>query len=425
MRQVSLDIETSGLDPRGNSRIVELGAVEFIDGQPTGRQLHYYFNPGSKLAPGVPQIIKLSDEFLAQQPSFAEHAMEISEFLSGAELVLFYGKFDISFLGTEFMMAGLHAPDFARHIDIHEIANSLFSEKRRSLSCLSGLLGLAPPSGNTIDIANLIMAQYKRLDGNRPMCSSDDMRPFAPLVPIFRDDSVKLNPGFTFANFVPGKANEFSCAMALKVAVNQEEPFSNPLVIVGETGFGKTHLLHAIGNKMRGDNPNARIRYVHAMAFVDSVVQAYKHKAFDEFKQAFDSLDLLLLEDLHHLSGKARSQEELLRIFDFMSEHGKRIVITSTCPIKEIDINNPQLAGRLESGMTVHLLQADLTSKMAILHTKGVENNISLDDDVTQYIAERVSSNIREMEGVLRRIVAHSLFFNTPVSIDLAKEMMK
>lgn len=163
MRQVSLNIETSALDQKGGSRIIELGAVEFIDGKPTGRQLHYHFNPATALKTGMVEIIRPSKEPFSQFPSFTEHAKEALEFLSDAELVLFHGKFDIYFLEMEFALAGLPVPHFTKQIDIHDIASSVYSCKRRSLFCLSGLLGLEAPRGNALDIASLIMSLYARL----------------------------------------------------------------------------------------------------------------------------------------------------------------------------------------------------------------------------------------------------------------------
>lgn len=167
MRQVSLDIETSGLDPRGKSRIIELGATEFIDGQPSGRQLHYYFNPGAALAPGVEQLIKLSDKFLAQQPTFADNAQVIHEFLSGAELVLFHGKFDTSFLEAEFALAGLPIIDLKNHVDVHEMGMELFIGRRCTIDWISRQIGLDVPTGNALDVAKHIMMLYQRIGAER------------------------------------------------------------------------------------------------------------------------------------------------------------------------------------------------------------------------------------------------------------------
>jgi DNA polymerase III epsilon subunit-like protein len=423
MRQVSLDIETTGLDPQVQCHLAELGAVEFIDGQATGRQLHYHFTPGEERVQGAPPVARQA------LSTFSAHAKEIHEFLSGAELVLFHGKFDLAFLEVEFMLAGISAPDFAQHIDVHEIANRLFSEKRRSLSYLSGLLGLAAPVGNTLDMAHLIMTIYQRLDGICPkhfkQPGDDDCSMLTRQVPSFRDESSMLNPSFTFSNFVPGKANEFACAMGLKVAANPGIPSSNPLLMMGEAGFGKTHLLHAIGNQMRKAQPDARIRYLQAIDFVAAVVHAYEHKAFDAFKQAFYGLDALMMDDIHYLRNKGHTQEQLLHILEHMAENGKQVVVTSICLAGNIGGMNTQLAGRLESGMTVKLVPPDPEARMAILHAKAAEGNICLDDEMALFLARRDNLNVSEMEGILKHVAARSRHFNTSVSLDLVKEALE
>lgn len=237
--------------------------------------------------------------------------------------------------------------------------------------------------------------------------------------------SSNLKRNYTFANFVTGKVNEFARDLGLQVAKQPVAPIANPLVIVGGKGLGKTHLLHAIGNQMCKANPDARIRYIHSRIFLDTVVLADRSMEFEVFRQQFHPLGLLLLDDIHCLNGKLRAQEKLHQVFNALISNRKKIVITSSCLVGEIENMSPQLAGHFTSGMAVKLEQPDIEFRRAILHAKAAEDNILLEDEVAIYLAHIDIPSVREIETILRRIVAASRYLDTPISLWLVKEALK
>jgi chromosomal replication initiator protein len=238
----------------------------------------------------------------------------------------------------------------------------------------------------------------------------------------------KLNPSFTFASFVGGKANQLARAAALQVGQNvglNPGQAYNPLFVYGTTGLGKTHLVQAIGNQLLAHNPQARIRYIHAEQFVTDVVRAYQHKAFDSFKRSYHTLDLLLIDDIQFFGGKSRTQEEFFYAFNALIENGKQVVITSDRFPKEISGIEDRLISRFGWGLTVSVEPPELEMRVAILLKKAESENIALSEEVAFFIAKHIRSNVRELEGGLKRVLAYSKFNNLPVTISAAKEALK
>ncbi len=238
----------------------------------------------------------------------------------------------------------------------------------------------------------------------------------------------KLNPSFTFASFVGGKANQLARAAALQVGQNVgQNPGQayNPLFVYGTTGLGKTHLVQAIGNQLLEHNPQAKIRYIHAEQFVTDVVRAYQHKAFDSFKRSYHTLDLLLIDDIQFFGGKSRTQEEFFYAFNALIENGKQVVITSDRFPKEISGIEDRLISRFGWGLTVSVEPPELEMRVAILLKKAESESIALSEEVAFFIAKHIRSNVRELEGGLKRVLAYSKFNNLPVTVAAAKEALK
>jgi chromosomal replication initiator protein len=234
----------------------------------------------------------------------------------------------------------------------------------------------------------------------------------------------KLNPVLTFDNFVTGKANQLARAAAIQVADNPGISY-NPLFLYGGVGLGKTHLIHAIGNQLLMDKAGARIRYIHAEQYVSDVVKAYQRKAFDEFKRYYHSLDLLLIDDIQFFSGKSRTQEEFFYAFEALVANKAQVIITSDTYPKEISGIDDRLISRFDSGLTVAIEPPELEMRVAILMRKAQSEGVSLNEDVAFFVAKHLRSNVRELEGALRKILAYSKFHGREISIELTKEALK
>ncbi|HET7728578.1 MAG TPA: chromosomal replication initiator protein DnaA [Usitatibacter sp.] len=234
----------------------------------------------------------------------------------------------------------------------------------------------------------------------------------------------RLNPGFTFTNFVNGKANQIARAAAIQVAENPGTAY-NPLFIYGGTGLGKTHLLQAIGTEVLKRNPKAKVRYIHAEQFVADVVRAYQHKSFDSLKRYYRSLDLFLIDDVQFFVGKSRSQEEFFYTFNALFEAHKQVAITSDCFPKEMTGIEERLISRFGWGLTVAVEPPELEMRVAILLKKAENDGVRLDENVAFFIAKHIRSNVRELEGALKRVLAYARFNNAQVSVATAREALK
>ncbi len=245
----------------------------------------------------------------------------------------------------------------------------------------------------------------------------------APPMALRRHDQTSLNPNFTFATFVSGKANQLARAAGMQVA---DHPTSyNPLFVYGGVGLGKTHLVQAIGNHILAREPRAKIRYIHAETYVSDVVRAYQHKAFDDFKRYYRSLDLLLIDDIQFFNGKNRTQEEFFYLFNTLIEAHKQVVITCDTYPKEIEGMEERLISRFGWGLTVALEPPELEMRVAILLAKAQSARLALDEQVAFFIAKHIRSNVRELEGALKRVIAYSSFHGHEVSLAVAKDALR
>lgn len=233
-----------------------------------------------------------------------------------------------------------------------------------------------------------------------------------------------LNSTFNFDNYVTGRANQLARAAAMQVAENPGTAY-NPLFIYGGVGLGKTHLLQAIGNELKKHNPDAKVRYLHAERYVTDVVKAYEHKAFDEFKRQYHSLDLLLIDDIQFFAKKTRTQEEFFYAFNSLIEAKKQIVITCDTYPKEIADVDERLRTRFSWGLTVAVEPPELEMRVAILLKKAEAVNLNLPEDVAFFIAKQIRSSVRELEGALNRIIAMAKFTGHAIDVHLAKDALR
>jgi chromosomal replication initiator protein len=234
----------------------------------------------------------------------------------------------------------------------------------------------------------------------------------------------RVNSELTFDSFVTGKANQLARAAAIQVANNPGVSY-NPLFFYGGVGLGKTHLIHAIGNQVMADQPGAKIRYIHAEQYVRDVVTAYQRKGFDDFKHYYHSLDMLLIDDIQFFGGKSRTQEEFFYAFEALIAAKKQIIITSDTYPKEITGMDDRLISRFDSGLTVAIEPPELEMRVAILLKKANSEGVNFSDDVAFFVAKHLRSNVRELEGALRKILAYSRFHGKDITIDVVKEALK
>jgi len=234
----------------------------------------------------------------------------------------------------------------------------------------------------------------------------------------------RLNPDFVFENFVEGKSNQLGRAAALQVGQNPGKSY-NPLFIYGGVGLGKTHLMQAIGNAMVKHNPGARVCYVHSERFVGDMVRGLQHNTISEFKRLYRSLDALLIDDIQFFAGKERSQEEFFHTFNALLEGQQQIVLTCDRYPKEVTGLEERLKSRFGWGLTVAIEPPELETSVAILMSKASGEGVELPEEVAFFIAKRIRSNVRELEGALRRVIANSTFTGRPISLDFAKEALR
>lgn len=234
----------------------------------------------------------------------------------------------------------------------------------------------------------------------------------------------RLNPDFTFANFVEGKSNQLAKAAAHQVGENPGRAY-NPLFIYGGVGLGKTHLMHAVANIMRTRNPEAHVAYVHSERFVSDMVKALQHNTINEFKTAYRTLDALLIDDIQFFAGKERSQEEFFHTFNTLLEGQQQVILTCDRYPKEVDGLEERLKSRFGWGLTVAIEPPELETCVAILMSKASSAQVELPEEVAFFIAKRIRSNVRELEGALRRVVANSHFTGRPITLDFAKEALR
>ena len=234
----------------------------------------------------------------------------------------------------------------------------------------------------------------------------------------------RLNDDFTFDSFVVGKSNQLAKAAAQQVGENPGRAY-NPLFIYGGVGLGKTHLMHAVGHAILARKPDARIAYVHSERFVSDMVKALQHNQMNDFKAAYRSLDALLIDDIQFFANKDRSQEEFFHTFNALLEGQQQVILTCDRYPKEVAGLEERLKSRFGWGLTVAIEPPELETCAAILKTKAEATGVTLSDEVALFIAKRIRSNVRELEGALRRVIANSRFTGEPITLEFTKEALK
>ena len=298
-----------------------------------------------------------------------------------------------------------------------ELATQHFGRPINVGFALAPEAGSAPPNPTAVATPEAAMLNVvTRIEGE-PSTSTDES--------VFEiEDHSKLNPSLTFETFVTGKANQLARAASIQVAHNPGTSY-NPMFLYGGVGLGKTHLIHAIGNHLLKEKPNARIRYIHAEQYVSDVVRAYQQKAFDRFKRYYHSLDLLLIDDIQFFSGKSRTQEEFFYAFEALLSNKSQVIITSDTYPKEMAGIDDRLISRFDSGLTVAIEPPELEMRVAILMKKAISEGIPMSEDVAFFVAKHLRSNVRELEGALRKILAFVRFHGREVTIEVARTALK
>lgn len=233
-----------------------------------------------------------------------------------------------------------------------------------------------------------------------------------------------LNPEFTFDTFVEGKSNQIARAVAIQIGQNPGIAY-NPLFIYGGVGLGKTHLMHAVGNEVLNFNPSARVIYLHSDRFVGEMVKALQHNRIDEFKKRYRYVNALLIDDVQFFAGKERTQEEFFHTFNALFDSRQQIVLTSDCFPKEVPGLDDRLRSRFGWGLTVQIDPPDTETRVAILYSKARLMGVVLPDDVAFFVGKAIRSNVRELEGALRRLVANSQFTGVPINLPFAKDALR
>jgi chromosomal replication initiator protein len=233
-----------------------------------------------------------------------------------------------------------------------------------------------------------------------------------------------INSTFTFDSFVEGKSNQLAKAAAIQVAGNPGRAY-NPLFIYGGVGLGKTHLMHAVANRIKENNSEARLAYVHSERFVSDMVKSLQHNTINDFKTAYRSLDALMIDDIQFFAGKERSQEEFFHTFNALLESQQQVILTCDRYPKEVDGLEERLKSRFGWGLTVAIEPPELETCVAILMSKAAISQVDLPEEVAFFVAKRIRSNVRELEGALRRVVATSNFTGRPITLELVKEALR
>ena len=281
---------------------------------------------------------------------------------------------------------------------------------------LDGVEDLAP--------IELSVGELADLAGKKPTASDKTAKSAKKTTARKEKKPHNLNREFTFETFVEGKSNELARAAATQVADNAGRTY-NPLLLYGGVGLGKTHLMQAVGNELRRQNPDAKVLYLHSQRFVQDMVKALQTGTMQDFMKFYRSVDALLIDDIQFFAKKLRSQEEFFHVFNALLERGHQMVLTSDKYPREIDGLEERLKSRFVYGLTVEVEAPDLETRVAILMKKAEAEQIELDQGVAFFIAERIRSNVRELEGALRRVIANARFTGSRISVDQVKRALR
>jgi chromosomal replication initiator protein len=283
--------------------------------------------------------------------------------------------------------------------------------------CLDKILAVTAP----LPVFVVVGSRLPPLAMNSRQESPSQPAPSPPRRPL---PGGRLNNTFTFENFVEGKSNQLARAAALQVSANPGLAY-NPLFIYGGVGLGKTHLMHAVGNEILKRDPSTKVAYIHSERFVGDMVRGLQHNTIADFKRSYRSLDALLIDDIQFFAGKERSQEEFFHTFNALLEGQRQIILTCDRYPKEVNGLEERLKSRFGWGLTVAIEPPELETSVAILMSKAAAEGHFLPDEVAFFIAKRIRSNVRELEGALRRVIANSRFTGQPVTLDFTKEALR
>ena len=293
------------------------------------------------------------------------------------------------------------------------------------------LMDVVPPASAQVSVTVSAAQQPAQAPAVRPVDRGAEMAgvrqveaPAARPAPAALISPSNLVEGYTFERFVEGKSNQLALAAAQQVAEHPGHSY-NPLFLYGGVGLGKTHLMHAVGNAMRRRNPEAKIVYLHSERFVADMVKALQLNAINDFKRFYRSVDALLIDDIQFFANKDRSQEEFFHTFNALLEGGQQMILTCDRYPKEIEGVEERLKSRFGWGLTVAVEPPDLETRVAILMKKAEQSHITLAPDAAFFIAQRIRSNVRELEGALKRVIASANFTGRPFDIDLIKDSLK
>jgi chromosomal replication initiator protein len=286
-------------------------------------------------------------------------------------------------------------------------------------------LGDVSPLEVQLDVGSLDCGQAKPLRVDRVGVSAEaPVFPAQPRPTATPEAGHKLNEDFTFETFVEGKSNEMAKAAAMQVAANAGKSY-NPLLLYGGVGLGKTHLMQAVGNLIRRNHPGAKVVYLHSQRFVQDMVKALQQGTMDEFMQYYRSVDTLLIDDIQFFANKLRSQEEFFHVFNALLERDRQMVLTCDRYPREIDGLEERLKSRFVYGLTQEVEPPELETRVAILMKKAEAEQVDLDQSVAFFIGERIRSNVRELEGALRRVIANARFTGSRITIDQVKRALR
>ena len=326
--------------------------------------------------------------------------------------------------------------------ELSEVSFNTWIKSCEPISISSDTLKISVPNSFTQDILD---KRYKDLVANsvKAICSKlykiefiimsdsfdkedskNNSNPQSKSVVVNDEMSSTLNPKYTFNSFVIGNSNRFAHAASLAVAESPAKAY-NPLFIYGGVGLGKTHLMHAIGHYVLDGNPNAKVVYVSSEKFTNELINAIKDDKNEEFRNKYRNVDILLIDDIQFIAGKERTQEEFFHTFNALHDANKQIILSSDRPPKEIPTLEDRLRSRFEWGLIADIQVPDFETRMAILKKKADVENLNVANEVMGYIATKIKSNIRELEGALIRIIAYSSLTNREVTVDLASEALK
>jgi chromosomal replication initiator protein len=347
---------------------------------------------------------QLEQELTPQQFSAWIKPLSLLDFEDGRLRIAAPNRFKLDWVKTQFAgrIAALAAQHWEEAIEVQFVLDPRLNAPKKA------------PNGAAAAPQQNGLAPIELLNGFAEM----------PVEAPAKRDQSRINTTLTFDSFVTGKANQLARAAAIQVANNPGVSY-NPLFLYGGVGLGKTHLVHAIGNQVMADNPNANIRYIHAEQYVRDVVTAYQRKGFDDFKRYYHSLDVLLIDDIQFFGGKSRTQEEFFYAFEALIAAKKQIIITSDTYPKEITGMDDRLISRFDSGLTVAIEPPELEMRVAILLKKALQEGVNFSDDVAFFVAKHLRSNVRELEGALRKILAYSRFHGKDITIDVVKDALK